>query len=89
MEKRKTTMREIMARMAVRTYDFGYLVILNDPTIRASVHGPALGRFGETGLLEAVERELAGGKAWTQVRARVEPCRDCVFKLSRKSLTYS
>ncbi|MCP4214381.1 MAG: TIGR04150 pseudo-rSAM protein [bacterium] len=80
-------LREILANSAVNTSRFGKLTILNDGAVHAGMNEPALGRFGEISLYDAVYKEMLEGNSWRRVRKKVAPCSDCTYDSLCPSLT--
>jgi hypothetical protein len=73
------SMREIFARQALNTFDFGKIHIMDSGDVYANIHHPALGNISVHSIQEILYREMNEGKSWLRIRDQ-KPCTDCIYQ---------
>ncbi|MDR2010349.1 MAG: TIGR04150 pseudo-rSAM protein [Bacteroidales bacterium] len=73
------SMREIFARQALNTFDFGKIHVMSNGDVHANLNQPVLGNINTHNIQEIVYKEMNEGKSWLRIRDQ-KPCTDCIYQ---------
>ena len=75
----KPDQKQIFSRMTFNENDLGKITILPDGKTFANINDKVLGNLTRESLHHIILRECDSGRSWKRTRAKVNPCKDCVY----------
>lgn len=72
--------REIFMRQTLNSNFFGKLTVLSNGDILPNVNANSIGNI-DHGIKNLIYKEIAEGSYWLQTRNKIEPCKNCLYRV--------
>ncbi len=72
--------REIFLRQTINSNFFGKLIVLPNGDILPNINAKPIGRISD-GIKNVIYKEIAEGSYWLKTRDKIEPCKNCLYRV--------